>query len=119
MNTLIETIKQIKKNPEKVEFNNIINLVENHYDYTPTSFRNGIADDCIINMAKENEGSCKIFSFAKLHNLTELQTLHCFGKYYRDDVLKYPDATDHGNIRTFMKYGWEHIQFDGKALIEK
>lgn len=119
MSALKETIKQIKKNPQKIEFNSILNLIENHYNYAPTSFRNGIADDCIVNQTKENEGSCKIFSFAKRHNLTKLQTLHCFGKYYRDDVLKHPEATDHENIRTFMKYGWENIQFNGEALIEK
>ncbi len=112
-------LNTIKKTPQAVEFDDVINVIDDNYSYTPMLFHNGANADCIINQAKENEGSCKIFSFALLHQLTEPQTLNCFGKYYRDEVLNYPDDTNHANIRTFIKYGWEHIQFDGNALTRK
>jgi hypothetical protein len=34
-------------------------------------------------------------------------------------VLKHPEATDHQNIRNFMKTGWEGIRFEGEALKAK
>lgn len=43
--------------------------------------------------------------FFCLNHLDEDSTLACFGSYYRDDVLKFPDGTDHGNIRRFMRDG--------------
>jgi len=70
----------------------------------------------VDNAAGENEGSCKIFSFAQLQQLDETQTLNCFGRYYREDVLKNPQGSDHANIRTFIKHGWQHITFDNTAL---
>jgi|GEM_PF-3978162 len=43
--------------------------------------------------------------FFCLNHLDEDSTLACFGSYYRDDGLKFPDGTDHGNIRRFMRDG--------------
>ena len=94
----------------------VITIIEEHYFYTPTPFYNGVDNDCIINNAGENEGSCKIFSFAHDQQLNKTQTLHCFGQYYRNDVLNHPENTDHGNIRSFIKYGWKGITFEGSAL---
>ncbi len=119
MKPLLLLINKIKDSTQAIEFDEVINAINDNYIYTPRLFKNGKTDDCITNQAQENEGSCKIFSFAQLHQLTEFQTLNCFGKYYRDEVLNYPDKTNHANIRTFMKYGWDHIQFDGDALTEK
>lgn len=116
MKTISLLLNKIKESPQTIEFDDVINAINDHYIYTPRLFRNGKTGDCIINQAQENEGSCKIFSFALLHQLTEHQTLNCFGQYYRDEVLNYPDDTNHGNIRTFMKYGWDCIQFEGEAL---
>lgn len=116
MNDLEILIKQIKTTPEKTEFKDVIEIIDKYYRYTPTRFVNGTDSENIINPAGENEGSCKVFSFAQLHQLDERQTLHCFGKYYREDVLKKPEATDHANIRTFIKYGWQQIRFDNTAL---
>jgi hypothetical protein len=65
------------------------------------------------------QGSCKIFAFAKLHELDDIQTLNCFGDYYRIDVLQNPENGDHANIRTFMTYGLKHILFSGSALTKK
>lgn len=95
-----------------VTFNETIALIESLYTFTPTRFSNG----GLVSEAGQNSGSCKIFSFARLHGLTEPQTLQCFGAYYRDDVLKNPDGTDHQNIRNFMKTGWAGISFGGSAL---
>lgn len=116
MHELDEFIKKIKSCPEKIEFHYIIDQINKYYDYTPTQFRNGKDGDCVISKAGENEGSCKIFSFAQQHQLNETQTLNCFGQYYRNDVLNHPGNTDHANIRTFMKYGWKNIIFNTTAL---
>ena len=116
MNSEKKLLQQLKTAPDNVEFNDVISTIETNYKYEPTEFTNGAGDDSITNNAGDNEGSCKIFSFAKLHRLTEKQTLHCFGHYYRDDVLNHPEHNDHANIRLFMKYGWQHILFKGEAL---
>lgn len=101
--------------PESVHFADTIAIIDAHYDFTPTTFRNGEFD----NAAGQNNGSCKVFSFAKLQQLTPQQTLHCFGSYYRDDVLPHPEATDHQNIRNFMAFGWDGVVFQGTALAAK
>lgn len=97
---------------EFVNFADTIAVITENYTYTPTAFRNGNVE----NAAGQNEGSCKIFAFAKLHDLTPEQTLSLFGDYYRVDVLQHPDATDHQNIRQFMQHGWTSVVFENKAL---
>ena len=92
MNQLDEFIARIKSSPEDTEFQDVINIIDKHYHYTPTRFTNGPEDNGVINAAGENEGSCKIFSFAKINGLTVEQTLNCFGQYYSDDVLKDPEG---------------------------
>lgn len=106
---------QLNNTPEQVQFTDVISVIEKNYQYTPVKFTNGD----VINEAGTNEGSCKIFAFAQLNNLSEQATLACFGKYYREDVLQHPDATDHGNIRNFIKYGWQGVKFSTSALILK
>ena len=105
--------------PEKIEFEDMMQIINDNYNYTPCRFTNGEGSNQIMNEASSNEGSCKIFSFAQLNNLNEKQTLACFGNYYREDVLAHPDNTDHANIRNFIKSGWAGIHFDGFALTEK
>ncbi|MDT8451915.1 MAG: HopJ type III effector protein [Gammaproteobacteria bacterium] len=119
MNNLDAFIQQIKSQPDIIEFQDVISLIDAAYHYTPTPFRNGPAGQSIDSNAGENEGSCKIFAFAQLHQLDKFQTLNCFGKYYRDEVLAHPEGTGHANIRSFMQHGWEHIAFDAKALAFK
>ena len=119
MNDLEIFIEQTKTIPENTAFKDVIEIIDKHYSYTPTRFVNGTEGENIINAAGENEGSCKIFSFALMHQLDRTQTLNCFGQYYREDVLKNPEGTDHANIRNFIKYGWEHIKFDNDALKRK
>ncbi|NNG14715.1 MAG: HopJ type III effector protein [Gammaproteobacteria bacterium] len=113
VNALIE---KIRSTPDAVEFNEVIDCIAANYDYSPTRFNNGSSDDAMINEAGTNEGSCKIFAFAKLNSLNEAETLACFGRYYREDVLRNPEGTDHANIRTFMRHGPEGIRFDSPAL---
>ena len=113
---LQELLQQIKTQPEMVEFQQLMDVIAASYVYTPSHFQNGLGDDCVINEAGTNEGSCKIFAFAQLHKLTEAETLACFGRYYREDVMQHPEAEDHANIRTFMRYGWKGIVFSSDAL---
>ena len=108
-------LEQLEKSPEKIIFKDIIAYIDENYDFAPTKFTNGNT----INEANQNNGSCKVFSFAQLKNLSKEQTLWLFGEFYREDVLNNPDGTDHQNIRNFMKFGWEGISFDGEALKKK
>src|SRR3546814_18418029 len=48
--------------------------------------------------------------------LSEAETLACFGCFYREDVLKNPDGTDHQNIRNFMRCGWGGVAFGERPL---
>lgn len=105
-------IEQLNTAPESVQFQDTIALIDSRYEFTPTAFRNGD----VHNEAGQNSGSCKIFAFAALHSLPVSQTLACFGGFYRDDVLRHPDADNHQNIRNFMRTGWEGIAFQGEAL---
>jgi HopJ type III effector protein len=114
-----ELIALIKKNKDKIEFGVVIDAIEKHYHYTPSRFTNGSNEKPLVNEAGTNEGSCKIFYFSKLNQLNQEEALACFGKYYRDDVLNNPDGDDHGNIRSFMTYGWDGINFEKAALKEK
>lgn len=102
-------------NQSATPFADVMATIEAHYDFTPTRFVNGEQ----INEADTNNGSCKIFAFAKLNGLSEQATLNAFGDYYTQDVLQHPDAEDHGNIRNFMKTGWAGVVFDGDALQAK
>ncbi len=108
---LTDFLAQIKENTP-VSFAETMAVIAENYVYSPTAFRNGELD----NAAGQNEGSCKIFAFAQLNELTEEQTLSLFGDYYRVDVLQNPDANDHQNIRQFMEQGWAGIVFENAAL---
>ena len=109
-------LKQLEQHPDSIEFDQLMNVIGEHFDYSPTGFDNG---PNVSNKAGTNEGSCKIFAFAELMTLSEEKTLACFGQYYRVDVLAHPDADNHGNIRAFMLHGWDGIRFDSPALRKK
>ncbi len=110
-----ELVELVRTNPGAVEFDAVMQVIADHYDYVPTRFINGEID----NPAGECEGSCKIFAFAQLHNLSELETLALFGEYYRHDVLENPTGEDHPNIRNFILDGWLAIKFDNPPLQAK
>lgn len=108
-------LTQLTEQPENVVFAEVIATIDAHYDFTPTAFDNGETR----NEANQNNGSCKIFAFAALHQLSVESTLACFGEFYRHDVLEFPNNTDHQNIRNFMRYGWQGIQFSDQALLPR
>lgn len=110
--TLADFISQLDSKAEEVSFEQVMQVVSENYSYIATSFTNGN----LLNEAGTNEGSCKIFYFAQLNKLTEQQTLNCFGRFYRDDVVNNPQGNDHGNIRNFIQSGWQGIQFKSAAL---
>ena len=117
--TLDELLDALRNKPDTISFEQVMQIIQENFDFTPTRFANGLGDDMVVNEAGQNEGSCRIFAFAQLYDLTPEQTLSCFGQYYRNDVLQNPDGTDHANIRTFMRHGWEGIQFDRPPLMHK
>ncbi len=112
LQTLLELVKS---QPDTIAFNDVIECIDANYLFTPTQFINGNT----VNEANQNNGSCKIYAFARLHNLSERQTLALFGDFYRRDVLLNPTRDDHQNIRNFMEFGWSGIEFKGTALTAK
>ncbi len=117
--SLDHLLAQLSENPSLVGFTTVIDVINDHYSFNPTRLVNGVDGDVVVSEKGTNEGSCRIFAFAQLHGLSEEQTLHCFGDYYRKDVLENPEGDDHGNIRTFMRYGWNGIVFDSPPLLKK
>jgi hypothetical protein len=107
------------KNNLPVGFDETMAVISENYLYQPTEFYNGLNEDRLVNKAGTNEGSCKIFAFAQIHQFDQQQTLSLFGDYYRIDVLNNPTGTGHQNIRNFMRYGWDGIHFNGKPLLAK
>jgi hypothetical protein len=95
-----------------LRFTDVIALIDTHYRHQPTAFRNGDA----YNEATQNQGSAKLFSFARLQGLSVADTLNLFAEHYQS-VLASPDGNDHQNIRQFMKHGWGGIVFEGDAII--
>ncbi len=116
--TLTTFLQKIKNN-EHVSFDETITVIAENYEYSPCEFTNGLNNKQLINAAGSNEGSCKIFSFAQINQLSPQQTLDLFGDYYRKDVLNNPTGTSHQNIRNFMQFGWEGINFTQRALKTK
>ena len=108
-------IDQCRKEPKTIDFQQVMAVIDQYYAYTPSQFNNGAID----NPAGSNEGSCKVFAFAQLNNLSEMETLALFGQYYRDDVMGHPSGSDHNNIRNFLLDGWLGIRFDKVVLSKK
>lgn len=105
-------IKNLKDN--LITFKEVIEFIETYYKHQPTAFKNGDAQ----NEATQNQGSAKVFAFARLNNLSKEDTLYLFAEHYRS-VLDNPNGTDHQNIRQFMAHGWPGIVFEGQALVAK
>ena len=98
-----------------ISFEETMSVIEKNYNFSETAFTNGDVE----NSKGENSGSCKLLYFCKINNFDKSQTLNCFGEYYRKDVLGSPQGKDHGNIRNFMKSGFEKLSFEGEPLILK
>ena len=108
-------IRRLRETPEQITFEETIRLIDELYNFTPTPFRNGNQ----YNPAGENNGSCKILAFAQLNELSESDTLACFGHYYHNDVLGDPQGSGHANIRNFLQHGWDSVHFEGQPLQPK
>lgn len=108
------TIEQLNQqlNIHAVNFTTTMEVIDNNYTFNPVKFHNGD----VVNEENTNNGSCKIFSYAKLHKLSEQATLNAFGDYYLVDVLQNPNENNHTNIRNFIQTGWQGIEFFGEAL---
>ena len=99
-----------------VKFNEVMAKVDECYAFTPTEYTSGKGTAIeVTNAAGTNNGSCKTFYFAKLHDLSEGAALGLFCEHY-EDVLATPAGDSHANIRAFMANGWEGIAFAGEAL---
>lgn len=107
-------LQKLKTSPKNIKFSETIAVIENTYDFTPSSFKNGN----MFNEETQNQGSCKVFSFALKENLSKEDTLACFGEHY-NSVLENPDGDDHQNIRNFIKTGFEGLSFENKTLTER
>ena len=107
----VSILKEKVQNSEVLVFSEVIDSIDSYYSFTPTSFTNGE----LTNESGINNGSCRVFSFAKEQNLDVSQTLFLFGEHYQK-VLQTPTDDDHQNIRNFMEFGWEGIQFLENAL---
>ncbi len=95
-------------------FDNLMAIINENYNYTPAAFTNGD----LQNAEDENQGSAKLFCFGAMHQLTQLEVLHCFGEHYQA-VLDDPEGDSHQNIRNFMIYGWEGLKFNSPVLVKK
>lgn len=109
--TILELLNKAKQS-ENIVFAEVIETIDAHFSFVPTSFQNGE----ITNEENSNNGSCKVFSFAKKYSLSELETLFLFGEHYQK-VLETPNENDHQNIRNFLKFGWNGITFEKEALV--
>jgi hypothetical protein len=113
MKLLIQTlISDLKQN--SLPFSEVIKFIETYYQHQPTAFKNGDA----FNEATQNQGSAKVFAFAKINNLSAEDTLYLFAEHYQS-VLANPDGTDHQNIRQFMAHAWPGVVFEGEVLTLK
>ncbi|MEL0321714.1 MAG: HopJ type III effector protein [Gammaproteobacteria bacterium] len=114
MNDIRTFIERLRTTPETIQFAEVIALIDSHYSHTPTAFINGTA----TNQASENQGSAKVFSFARLHGLNQTETLHCFAEHFRA-VSDNPTGDDHQNIRQFIANGWQGVQLPETCLTAK
>lgn len=94
-----------------IGYNDVINFIDDYYRYTPVKFVNGD----IINAPGENEGSAKIFGFAKHHGLSQVDTLKLFAEHYHS-VQSTPNGSDHSNVRNFLHWGWKAFSMEKNPL---
>jgi hypothetical protein len=100
---------------DDLTFEEFITHCDENYEDGLIEFKNGD----IVNKPNENHGSAKVLSYAALADFDQETTLKLWGQYYRD-VKANPEGDDHQNIRNFMKYGWEGVDFyNGVALTKK
>ncbi|MBO1926596.1 HopJ type III effector protein [Thiomicrorhabdus sp. 6S2-11] len=111
--TIAELVHAAEQGP--VDFQTTMQVIDNNYEFTPTAFTNGNTE----NAENTNNGSCKLFAFAQLNQISQQAALNLFGDFYTKDVLENPDGDDHQNIRNFMQSSFDGLQFTGQALTSK
>ena len=99
---------------QKLPFKEIIAYIDENFDYTASSFKNGT----LMNAENENQGSAKTLYFAKLNNLSVEDSLKLFAEHYQA-VLDDKEGSSHQNIRNFMEFGWKGISFEKEVLQSK
>ena len=105
-------LTQITTDPTSLVFADVIASIDQAYRFTPAAFSNGNVD----NTDQQNQGSAKVLAFARLHGLSESQTLACWAEHYRA-VVKNPEGSDHQNIREFMRCGWAGVALPADCLV--
>lgn len=93
------------------DFEATLELIDRYFHVTPVAFSNGP----LHNAPNQNHGACRVFALGQFCNLTESQTLLCFGRHYQQ-VLDEPASDSHANIRQFMTTGWSGITFSEAPL---
>jgi hypothetical protein len=91
MKTQLQTLLASLKTNE-TPFSQVIEFIDSNYHHQPTAFKNGDA----YNEASQNQGSARVFAFARLNNLSAEDTLYLFAEHYQA-VLSSPEGTDHQN----------------------
>jgi len=104
----------IKSKGRELQFQEVLAHIADRYNYSPAAFQNGT----LKNSKEENQGSAKVFYFAKLNNLSPEETLGLFAEHYQN-VLDNPAGEGHQNIRQFMSNGWDGILFEQEVLVKK
>ncbi len=112
----VEQLLVLARSLKPLGFDAVMSVINEYYDYTPAAFGNGLAARQVNNNAGQNEGSCKLLAFARLHQLDQSQTLNLFGDYYHQEVLGDPAGNTHANIRAFMADGWKGVAFETEPL---
>ncbi|MBA5792573.1 HopJ type III effector protein [Flavobacterium sp. xlx-214] len=102
------------KSLHQLPFKEILNFIEEKYQYTPSAFKNGD----LINGEDENQGSAKVLYFAQMNTISKEDTLLLFAEHYQA-VLEDVNGSSHQNIRNFMQYGWEGVAFENIVLLKK
>ncbi len=110
-----EFLAELKAKPEGIDFEQTMAVIEANYTFSAADFTNGD----VHNAAGQNNGSAKILAFGLEEGLSEQETLNCFGRFYRQDVLQHPENDDHQNIRNFMRSGWQGVSFSAPVLSAK
>lgn len=112
--TLNELMAALYQQPDSLTFSEVLSVIDSEFDFTPSAFSNGT----LRNAETENQGSCKVLSFAHQAGLSPAHTLALFAEHYRE-VLASPNSDSHQNIRQFMANGWVGVNFAKKPLAKK
>jgi hypothetical protein len=86
-------------------FAEVLTFIDTQYQHVPTAFKNG----AVYNDETQNQGSAKVFAFARQNDLPAEDTLTLFAEHYQA-ILADPNGVNHQNIRQFMAHGWAGIE---------